>query len=329
MQSTIAPALPKVIMPPFENVLDLIGNTPVVDVSVLSPNPRVRLMAKLEGQNPFGSVKDRIAKNMIETAIKEGVLSPGQRLMEPSSGNTGIALAAIAAVKGNPITILMPESVSIERRQMLSVFGAEIILTPGEEGSNGAVRRAEQLAKEHPEYCFLHQYQNDANPRAHYEGTGPEIWRDVPEVTHFVAGLGTSGTLMGVGRYLKEQNPDVKIVAVEPPLGERVEGLRNLDEGYIPPIFENWHGIDVLDRKRVVRPRESIEMTRRLVRECGIFAGISSGASLAGAVKVASEIEEGTIVFIVCDGGWKYLSTGAYTDDLDAAEAAAEKIIYF
>ncbi|MFM8867994.1 MAG: PLP-dependent cysteine synthase family protein [Ilumatobacteraceae bacterium] len=316
-------------MPPFENVLDLIGNTPVVDVSVLSPNPRVRLLAKLEGQNPFGSVKDRIAKNMIETAIKEGVLSPGQRLMEPSSGNTGIALAAIAAVKGNPITILMPESVSIERRQMLEVFGAEIILTPGEEGSNGAVRRAEQLAKEHPEYCFLHQYQNDANPRAHYEGTGPEIWRDVPEVTHFVAGLGTSGTLMGVGRYLKEQNPDVKIVAVEPPLGERVEGLRNLDEGYIPPIFENWHGIDVLDRKRVVRPRESIEMTRRLVRECGIFAGISSGASLAGAVKVAGEIEEGTIVFIVCDGGWKYLSTGAYTDDLDAAEAAAEKIIYF
>ena len=316
-------------MPPFENVLDLIGNTPVVDVSVLSPNPRVRLMAKLEGQNPFGSVKDRIAKNMIETAIKEGVLSSGQRLMEPSSGNTGIALAAIAAVKGNPITILMPESVSIERRQMLEVFGAEIILTPGEEGSNGAVRRAEQLAKEHPEYCFLHQYQNDANPRAHYEGTGPEIWRDVPEVTHFVAGLGTSGTLMGVGRYLKEQNPDVKIVAVEPPLGERVEGLRNLDEGYIPPIFENWHGIDVLDRKRVVRPRESIEMTRRLVRECGIFAGISSGASLAGAVKVAGEIDEGTIVFIVCDGGWKYLSTGAYTDDLDAAEAAAEKIIYF
>ena len=316
-------------MPPFENVLDLIGNTPVVDVSVLSPNPRVRLMAKLEGQNPFGSVKDRIAKSMIETAIKEGVLSPGQRLMEPSSGNTGIALAAIAAVKGNPITILMPDSVSIERRQMLEVFGAEIILTPGEEGSTGAVRRAEQMAKEHPEYCFLHQYQNDANPRAHYEGTGPEIWRDVPEVTHFVAGLGTSGTLMGVGRYLKERNPDVKIVAVEPPLGERVEGLRNLDEGYIPPIFENWHGIDVLDRKRVVRPRESIEMTRRLVRECGIFAGISSGASLAGAMKVASEIEEGTIVFIVCDGGWKYLSTGAYTDDLDAAEAAAEKIIYF
>ena len=316
-------------MVPHESVLDLIGNTPVVDVSNLSPNPRVKLMAKLEGQNPFGSVKDRIAKSMIETAIKEGVLTPGQRIMEPSSGNTGIALAAIAAVKGNPITILMPESVSIERRQMLEVFGAQIILTPGAEGSNGAVRRAEKLASENPEWCFLHQYQNDANPQAHYESTGPEILRDVPEVTHFVAGLGTSGTLMGVGRYLKEHKPDVKIVAVEPPLGERVEGLRNLDEGYIPPIFENWHGIDVLDRKRVVRPRESIEMTRRLVRECGIFAGISSGASLAGAIKVASEIDEGTIVFIVCDGGWKYLSTGAYTADLDEAERSAEKIIYF
>ncbi len=316
-------------MVPHESVLDLIGNTPVVDVSNLSPNPRVKLMAKLEGQNPFGSVKDRIAKSMIETAIKEGVLKPGQRIMEPSSGNTGIALAAIAAVKGNPITILMPESVSIERRQMLEVFGAQIILTPGAEGSNGAVRRAEKLASENPEWCFLHQYQNDANPQVHYESTGPEILRDVPEVTHFVAGLGTSGTLMGVGRYLKEHKPGVKIVAVEPPLGERVEGLRNLDEGYIPPIFENWHGIDVLDRKRVVRPRESIEMTRRLVRECGIFAGISSGASLAGALKVAGEIDEGTIVFIVCDGGWKYLSTGAYTADLDEAERSAEKIIYF
>ena len=316
-------------MVPLESILDLIGNTPLVDVSNLSPKHGVRLLAKLENQNPFGSVKDRIALSMIDQAIKEGALVPGQRIMEPSSGNTGIALAAIAAIKGNPITILMPESVSIERRQMLEVFGAEIILTPGGEGSNGAVKRAEALALEHPEWCFMHQYQNDANPRAHYEGTGPEIWRDCPEITHFVAGLGTSGTLMGVGRYLKEQNSNIQIIAVEPPLGERVEGLRNLDDGYIPPIFENWHGIDVLDRKRVVRPRESLEMTRRMVRECGVFGGISSGASLAGALKVASEIEEGTIVFIVCDGGWKYLSTGAYTADLDAAEAAAEKIIYF
>jgi cysteine synthase B len=312
-----------------ESVLDLIGNTPMVDVSRLSPNPNVRILAKLESQNPFGSVKDRIAKHMIEQAEKNGRLQPGQTLVEPSSGNTGIALAAIAQMKGYPIKILMPTSVSIERRQMLEVFGADIILTPGEEGSNGAVKRAMALAEQHPEWCFLYQYGNENNPLAHYEGTGPEIWRDCPEITHFVAGLGTSGTLMGTGRFLKEQNPDVKVVAIEPPLGERVEGLRNLDDGYIPPLFELWRGAELLDRKRVVRPRESLEWTRRLVNECGVFAGISSGAALAGAAKVASEIESGTIVFIVCDGGWKYLSTGAYTDDLDAAEAKAESIIYF
>ena len=312
-----------------ENVLDLIGNTPMVDVSRLSPNPNVRIVAKLESQNPFGSVKDRIAKYMIESAEKDGRLKPGQTLMEPSSGNTGIALAAIAMMKGHPIKILMPTSVSIERRQMLEVFGAELLLTPGEEGSNGAVRRAQEIAAAHPEYCFLYQYGNDANPQAHYEGTGPEIWRDLPEITHFVAGLGTSGTLMGTGRYLKEQNPQIKIIAIEPPLGERVEGLRNLEDGYIPPVFEQWNGFDLLDRKRVVRPRESLEWTRRLVLECGIFAGISGGAAMAGAAKVASEIEDGVIAFIVSDGGWKYLSTGAYTDDLDAAEATAESIIYF
>jgi cysteine synthase B len=314
---------------PATNVLDLIGNTPMVDVSNLSPNPNVRIVAKLESQNPFGSVKDRIAKNMIEQAEKDGRLSPGQTIVEPSSGNTGIALAAIAQLRGYPIKILMPESVSVERRQMLEVFGADLILTPGEEGSNGAVRRAQELAEEHPEWCFLYQYGNDANPRAHYEGTGPEIVRDCPEITHFVAGLGTSGTLMGTGRYLKETVPDVKVIAVEPPVGERVEGLRNLEDGYIPPVFDQWSGSEILDRKRVVRPRESLEWTRRLVRECGIFAGISSGAALAGAAKVAAEIEDGTIVFIVCDGGWKYLSTGAYTADLDEAERNAEKIIYF
>jgi cysteine synthase B len=316
-------------MVPHESVLDLIGNTPLVDVSRLSPNPNVRIIAKLENQNPFGSVKDRIAKSMIEDAEKHGRLKPGQTLIEPSSGNTGIALAAIAQIKGYPIKILMPTSVSIERRQMLDIFGAEVILTPGEEGSNGAVARAIEMAKQNPDWCFLYQYANDANARAHYEGTGPEILRDCPEITHFVAGLGTSGTLMGTGRFLKENKPSVKIIAVEPPLGESVEGLRNLDEGYVPPLFDNWHGFDILDRKRVVRPRESIEWTRRIVRECGIFAGISTGAALAGAAKIASEIEEGTIVFIVCDGGWKYLSTGAYTDDLDVAEARAEKIIYF
>ncbi|MEQ1701096.1 MAG: PLP-dependent cysteine synthase family protein [Ilumatobacteraceae bacterium] len=311
------------------SVLDLIGNTPMVDVSVLSPNPNVRIVAKLESQNPFGSVKDRIARQMILQAEADGILQPGQTIVEPSSGNTGIALAAIAKMRGYPIKILMPTSVSIERRQMLEVFGAELILTPGEEGSNGAVKRAQALAAQHPEWCFLYQYGNDNNPKAHYEGTGPEIFRDCPEITHFVAGLGTSGTLMGTGKYLKEQNPQIKVIAIEPPLGEKVEGLRNLDEGYIPPLFDRWHGFDLLDRKRVVRPRESLEWTRRLVAECGVFAGISSGAALAGAAKVASEIESGTIVFIVCDGGWKYLSTGAYTDDLDAAEAKAESIIYF
>jgi cysteine synthase B len=316
-------------MVPANSVLDLIGNTPMVDVSNLSPNPHVRIIAKLESQNPFGSVKDRIAKNMIEQAEKDGRLQPGQTIIEPSSGNTGIALAAIAQLKGYPIKILMPTSVSIERRQMLEVFGAELILTPGEEGSNGAVRRAQQMAAEHPEWCFLYQYGNDANPRAHFEGTGPEILRDCPEVTHFVAGLGTSGTLMGTGSYLKQHKPTVKVIAVEPPLGERVEGLRNLEDGYIPPVFDLWQGQDLLDRKRVVRPRESLEWTRRLVAECGVFAGISSGAALAGAAKVASEIDEGVIVFIVCDGGWKYLSTGAYTDDLDEAERNAESIIYF
>jgi [CysO sulfur-carrier protein]-thiocarboxylate-dependent cysteine synthase len=316
-------------MIPFNNVLELIGNTPMIDVSVLSPNPNVRIVAKLESQNPFGSVKDRIARGIIEHAEKHGLLRPGQTILEPSSGNTGIALAAIAQLKGYPIKIMMPENVSIERRQMLLVFGAEIILTPGPEGSNGAVRRARELAAEHPEWYFPYQYANDANPRSHYEGTGPEIWRDCPEVTHFVAGLGTSGTLMGTGRFLKEQNPQIKVIAIEPPLGERVEGLRNLDDGYIPPVFEMWDGRALLDRKRVVRPRESLEWTRRLVAECGVFAGISSGAALAGAAKVASEIESGVIVFIVCDGGWKYLSTGAYTDDLDAAEANVEGIVYF
>ena len=311
-------------MVPFESVLDMIGNTPMVDVSRLSPNPDVRIVAKLEGQNPFGSVKDRIAKSMIEHAEKGGHLRPGQTILEPSSGNTGIALAAIAQLKGYPIKILLPDSVSIERRQMLEVFGAEVILTPGAEGSNGAVRRAQEMATANPEWCFLYQYGNDANPLAHYEGTGPEIWRDCPEITHFVAGLGTSGTLMGTGRYLKEQNPAIKVIAIEPPLGERVEGLRNLDDGYIPPVFEQWYGFDLLDRKRVVRPRESLEWTRRLVTECGVFAGISSGAAMAGAAKVAGEITDGVIVFIVSDAGWKYLSTGAYTDDLDEAEKQAK-----
>jgi len=313
----------------LNSVLDMIGNTPIVDVSQLSPNPNVRILAKMESQNPAGSVKDRIALSMILTAEADGSLRPGQQIIEPSSGNTGIALAMIAQLRGYPIKIVMPENVSIERRQLLEIFGAEIIPSPGNEGSNGAVARAIALSEEHPDWAFLYQYANEANPRAHYETTGPEIFRDVPDITHFVAGLGTSGTLMGVGTFLKEQNPDILVYAVEPPLGEAVEGLRNLDEGYIPPVYEKWGGTELLDGKRIVRPRESLEWTRRLVTDCGIFSGISAGAALAGAVRVAAKIESGTIVFIVCDGGWKYLSTGAWTDDIDDVVERASKIIYF
>ncbi|HMQ25635.1 MAG TPA: pyridoxal-phosphate dependent enzyme [Acidimicrobiales bacterium] len=311
------------------SVLDLIGNTPLVDVSALSPNPDVRILAKLESQNPAGSVKDRIAAKMIEEAEADGTLTPGRTIIEPSSGNTGIAMAMIAQLKGHPIKIVLPENVSVERRQLLEIFGAELIMSPGAEGSNGAVRRAMALADEHPEWAFLYQYANEANPRAHYEGTGPEIWRDCPEITHFVAGLGTSGTLLGVGTFLKEQNPEIKVMAVEPPSGERVEGLRSLDDGYIPPVYEKWGGPELLDGKRIVRPKESIEWMRRLTSEVGIFAGISSGAALAGAARVAERIESGTIVFVVCDGGWKYLSTGAWTDDIDEVVSRAEQIIYF
>ena len=312
----------------YSSVLDMIGNTPMVDVTRLSPNPNVRILAKMEGQNPGGSVKDRIARQMILEAEADGTLMPGATLLEPSSGNTGIALAMICQERGYHLKILMPESVSIERRQMLEVFGAEITLTPGGEGSNGAVRRAIDMAAQNPEWVFLYQYGNEANPRAHYETTGPEIWADAPDISHFVAGLGTSGTLLGVGTYLKEQNPEVKILAVEPPSGELVEGLRSLEDGYIPPVFDKWGGYDLLDGKSIVRPRESLECTRALAG-VGIFSGISAGAALAGALKVAGRIETGTIVFIVSDYGWKYLSTGAWTLDLDEAAANAEKVIYF
>ena len=310
------------------DVLDMIGNTPMIDVSALSPNPRVRILAKLEGQNPGGSVKDRIAKAMVLAAEEDGTLRPGKTIIEPSSGNTGIALAMIARLRGYPIKIVMPENVSPERRQMLEVYGAEIIDTPGSEGSNGAARHARQLADEHPEWVFLYQYANMANPQVHYDTTGPEILHDVPEITHFVAGLGTSGTLMGVGTFLKEEKPSVQVLAVEPPAGETVDGLRNLHDGYVPPIYVKWGGVDLLDGKRIVRAKESIEYTRKL-SELGIFAGISAGAALAGAVRTAERIDEGTIVVIVADGGWKYLSTGAWTDDLDEVTERAGELIYF
>ncbi|HUO49523.1 MAG TPA: cysteine synthase family protein [Acidimicrobiales bacterium] len=310
------------------SVLELIGDTPLVEVSALSPNPDVRILVKLEGQNPGGSVKDRVALSMVEEAEKDGRLTPGATLLEPTSGNTGIGLALVCRVKGYRLKVVLPTNVSPERRQLLELWGAEIIESPGSEGSNGAVRMAQRIHAEHPEWAFLYQYANPANPKAHYEGTGPEIWRDCPEVTHFVAGLGTSGTLLGVGRYLKERNPDIKVWAVEPPAGEMVDGLRNLDDGYIPPIFTDLGGFDLLDRKTIINPRQSIEWTRRLA-EVGVFAGISSGAALAGAARCAESIESGVVVVVSADGGWKYLSTGAWTDDIDVVTERAKRTIYF
>ncbi|MGH9016883.1 MAG: PLP-dependent cysteine synthase family protein [Acidimicrobiales bacterium] len=308
--------------------LDLIGHTPLVDVSALSPNPSARILVKLEGQNPGGSVKDRIALSMVERAEAEGLLSPGATLLEPSSGNTGIGLALVCRVKGYRLKVVLPSNVSVERRQLLAVWGAEIIESPGSEGSNGAVRMAQRIHGEHPEWIFLYQYANQGNPLAHYQGTGPEIWQDCPEVTHFVAGLGTSGTLLGVGRYLKEKNPAVAVWAVEPPAGEMVDGLRNFDDGYIPPIFTELGGAELLDRKTIVDPRQSIVWTRRLA-EVGVFAGISTGAAVAGAVKCAGIIDKGVIVVVSADGGWKYLSTGAWTDDIDVVTERARTTIYF
>lgn len=309
----------------YENILGAIGNTPLVGISQLSPNPDVRIYAKLEGQNPGGSAKDRIALKMVELAERDGLLNPGDTIIEPSSGNTGIGLALVSRLRGYSLRVVMPDNVSVERRQLLEIFGAQVITSPGSEGSNGAIRLAEKLAVEDPYLKMLFQYGNPANPLAHYEGTGPEIWRDCPEVDVFVAGLGTSGTLMGAGRYLKEQNSAIKVVAVEPPAGELVQGLRSLDDGFIPPIFDP----EILDRKFVVRPLESIEWLRRLLNDCGVFAGVSSGASIAGSVKIAEEMDSGTIVTVLPDGGWKYLSSGAWTDELDVVEERATRINFW
>jgi cysteine synthase len=309
----------------FEDILGLIGNTPLVGIHALSPNPDVRIYAKLEGQNPGGSSKDRIALKMVDLAEREGSLHPGDTILEPSSGNTGIGLALVAKLRGYRLRVVLPENVSVERRQLLEIFGADVVLSPGEEGSNGAIRLAEKLAADDPTLRLLFQYGNPANPLAHYEGTGPEIWRDCPEVDVFVAGLGTSGTLMGVGRYLKERKPTVRVVAVEPPAGELVQGLRSLEEGFVPPIFDPA----VLDRKLIVRSRESIEWLRRLLDECGVFAGISSGAAVAGAAKAAADLDAGTIVVLLPDGGWKYLSSGAWTDPLDVVAERATRINYW
>lgn len=309
----------------YDSILDLIGDTPMVALHALSPNPAVRIWGKLEGQNPGGSVKDRVALEMVDDAERRGVLEPGDTILEPSSGNTGIGLALVARLRGYRLRVVLPENVSVERRQLLEIFGAEVTPSPAEEGSNGAIRVAEKLAADDPNLVLLFQYGNPANSAAHQKTTGPEILRDCPEIDAFVAGLGTSGTLMGVGRYLKEQKPGVQVVAVEPPAGELVQGLRSLEDGFVPPIFEP----DLLDRKLIVRPRESIEWTRRLLDECGVFSGISAGAVVAGAAKTAATMEAGAIVTLIPDGGWKYLSSGAWTDDLDVVEERAKQINYW
>jgi cysteine synthase len=306
------------------DILEAIGNTPLVGIQRLSSSPSVRLWAKLEGQNPTGSLKDRIAKRMIEEAEASGELTPDKVILEPTSGNTGIALAMVAARKRYRLTIVIPENASEERIDLLELYGAEIVLTPADRGTNGAIDVARRMARD-DKYFMPFQYGNQANPRAHYEGTGAEILRDLPEVTHFVAGLGTGGTLTGVGHRLKEHNPDIRVIAAEPKLGELVYGLRSLEEGFIPPVLDE----SVLDRKFLVSSADALRATRQLTQQEGIFAGISSGAVLHVAQRVTKEIERGDVVCLLPDGGWKYLSTHAWSPDLDVAEKAVEETLWW
>jgi cysteine synthase B len=298
-----------------DDILDAIGNTPLVGLPRLSPKPSVRLWAKLEGQNPTGSTKDRIARAMIEAAVASGELTPDRVLLEPTSGNTGIALAMVASRMGYRLTVVIPDNASEERIGLLRLFGAEIVFSAGDRGTNGSIEVARALAKDE-RYLMLFQYGNPANPRAHEEGTGEEIVRDLPEVTHFVAGMGTGGTLTGAGRRLHRHRSDVTVVAAEPELGDLVYGLRSLDEGFVPPIFDP----SVVDRKFLVNSSDSLRATRELTAKEGIFAGISSGAVVHVAQRVAAEIDGGDVVCLLADGGWKYLSTDAWAADLDAAE---------
>ena len=308
----------------FDSLLDSVGGTPLVGLPRLSPSPDVRLWAKLEDRNPTGSVKDRPALAMIEAAEADGSLQPGATILEPTSGNTGISLAMAAKLKGYRLICVMPENTSPERSQLLRMWGAEIVPSPAAGGSNEAVRVAKQMAAEHPDWVMLYQYGNPANAESHYSTTGPEILEDLPSITHFVAGLGTTGTLMGVGRFLRERVPGVEIVAAEPRYGELVYGLRNLDEGFVPELYDE----SVLTTRFAVGPRDAVRRVRELLDNEGIFAGISTGAILHAALGVARKIveadERADIAFVVCDGGWKYLSTGAYEGDLDSAEDALE-----
>ena len=308
----------------YHSLLASVGDTPLVMLPRLSPSADVRIWAKLEDRNPTGSVKDRAALWMIEQAEKEGLLRPGCTILEPTSGNTGISMAMVARMRGYRMVCVMPENTSAERRQLLLMWGAEIISSPAAGGSNEAVRVAKQVAEEHPDWVMLYQYGNPANAQAHYEGTGPELLADLPEITHFVAGLGTTGTLMGVGRFFRDHKPEVSIVAAEPRYGELVYGLRNLDEGFVPELYDP----SLIDARFSVGGRDAVRRVRELLDEEGIFAGISTGAilhaALAQAARAVKARERADIAFVVCDGGWKYLSTGAYEGTIEQAEQALD-----
>lgn len=307
----------------YGSILETIGNTPLVELKSFSPRPGVQIFAKLEGANPSGSIKDRVAKKMVEEAEADGRLKPGAILLEPTSGNTGIALAMIARVKGYQFVAVMPDNVTQERRQMLELYGAQIVFSDGSLGSNGAVRMAQEMARSDDRYVMLYQYGNSANPRAHYEGTAVEIIRDLPDIDVFVAGLGTGGTLTGAARRLKEYNPAIKVVAAEPMQGEGVQGLRSLEDGFVPPVLDQ----SLLDAKFLVSSLDAIRCTRRLKDQEGIFAGPSCGAALHVALRVAATMERGKIVVILADGGWKYLSEDLWTRDLNTLEDELEETL--
>jgi cysteine synthase len=308
----------------FDDVLEAIGNTPLVGIPEMSPNPGVRIWAKLEGANPTGSTKDRIAKAMVEDAEARGMLTPDKTILEPTSGNTGIALAMVARRKGYKLTVVIPDNAGEERIRLLELFGAEIVYSPGDKGTNGSIEVARRLARDE-RYVMLFQYGNAANPRAHYDGTAVEILRDLPEVTHFVAGLGTGGTLTGTGRRLHEHDPNIKVIAAEPELGDLVYGLRSLDEGFVPPIFDE----SVLDAKFLVNSSDSLKATRELTQREGVFAGISSGAVVHVAQRVAERTDRGDIVCLLADGGWKYLSTDAWASELEQAEKRVAETLWW
>jgi cysteine synthase B len=310
----------------FPDLAAAIGHTPLVELPRLSPSPAVRLFAKLEGHNPSGSVKDRIARSMIEAAEHNGALRPGMTILESSSGNTGIALAMLGRLKRYPVTVVMPANLTPERTDLLRVFGAEIVYSPGELGSNGAVAMAKEIASSAPQrYYYPYQYGNGANPEAHYRTTAPEILDDLPTVDAFVAGLGTGGTLMGVGRRLREQNPSTRIVAAEPLPGEQVQGLRSLEEGFVPPILD----ARLLDRRILVSNREAVAGLRLLAEREGIFAGVSSGACLHVALRIAREYDRAHIVILLADGGWKYMSARLWTADMPRLEEEMERSVWW